>query len=309
MTQHIAEIPLHQKILTRTELLYRGYSARAIARLVRDRTLIKLRQGLYCPAEAWESSLPSERHLACLAAVHRCLTDPIFSHTSAAALHGFPLLHPFPPVHIYTPFDARGPLAGVKKHPRVLDAVHPAITPLGFLATEPSLTVTDCARILPTREAVAIADSCLNKGLISTEELTFQISELRGRGSAHARKIIPLMSAKAESIGETLLRLLMFDYGLPLPVEQHEIMACGQFFRVDFAYPELRLIIEFDGHVKYLQYGDSSRALISERTREKMLTNEGWRVLRFEWQMVVDRPAEVARLIRVALGAAGKVQG
>jgi hypothetical protein len=70
----------------------------------------------------------------------------------------------------------------------------------------------------------------------------------RARGSRQAREVAALADGRAESPPETRLRLLVLRAGLPPPVAQFEVRHRGRFVaRVDCAYPEHRLAIEYDG--------------------------------------------------------------
>ena len=44
------------------------------------------------------------------------------------------------------------------------------------------------------------------------------------------------------------------EHRLPLPVTQYPISCEGRNYRVDFAWPEARLILEFDGEQKYVDH-------------------------------------------------------
>ena len=53
--------------------------------------------------------------------------------------------------------------------------------------------------------------------------------------------------APAESDLETLLLRILRDFGLPNPARQLEVHVGGECFRLDVAYPELRIFMEGDG--------------------------------------------------------------
>jgi len=72
--------------------------------------------------------------------------------------------------------------------------------------TTPVRTVLDCARTLPFREALVIADSALRTGQVSTQDLTSAAAALRGAGSARVRRVVTNADPRAESALESLLR-------------------------------------------------------------------------------------------------------
>ncbi|MFW6188644.1 MAG: hypothetical protein ACOC84_11685, partial [Actinomycetota bacterium] len=91
-----------------------------------------------------------------------------------------------------------------------------------------------------------------------------------------------LPPAGALTVVDHVLRLgVLLRAGLPLPELQVEIATRRGRFRPDFVWPELRLILEFDGMTRYSgEHGPAPAVLVAERQREKELTNAGWHVLR-----------------------------
>jgi very-short-patch-repair endonuclease len=54
-------------------------------------------------------------------------------------------------------------------------------------------------------------------------------------------------------------------------------------YRVDFAFPGRKLAIELDGHMFHEK---SVKQAVSDRKRDRYLTQQGWRVLRFHRQEI-----------------------
>ena len=91
--------------------------------------------------------------------------------------------------------------------------------------------------------------------------------------------------------------------GLPTPVLQWEVRASstGAFIgRVDFGWPELCTVGEFDGLVKYgrtLRPGqDVAEVLVEEKLREDALRNEDLGVVRWIWKDLNDFAPTAERL-------------
>ena len=63
--------------------------------------------------------------------------------------------------------------------------------------------------------------------------------------------------------GETLLMLRLREMNLPLPEQQHEVYVpqLGRTYRLDGAYVEEKIALEFDGEVKMTQFGSTDQAL------------------------------------------------
>ena len=88
---------------------------------------------------------------------------------------------------------------------------------------------------------------------------------------------------------ETRIRLAILGGGLPPPTLQHPVGP----FRLDLAYPAIRLAIEYDGR-EHLTLERARRDL----DRQAYITAAGWtKVLRFP-AAEVHRPAIVAHRVR-----------
>lgn len=74
-------------------------------------------------------------------------------------------------------------------------------------------------------------------------------------------------------------------------------------FRADFADPERRIVIEFDGKAKYRDYGPTHQVLLAERSRENALLEAGWIFLRVEWQQL-DAPVQLRRRLMATMARA-----
>src|SRR5205809_205362 len=68
------------------------------------------------------------------------------------------------------------------------------------------------------------------------------------RGVAQARELLGWAEPLTESPMESRSRLQLLDAGLPRPVAQHPVrLLDGRWVRLDLAYPERLLAVEFDG--------------------------------------------------------------
>ena len=102
----------------------------------------------------------------------------------------------------------------------------------------------------------------------------------------------------AESPGETLLRVLLLELGVDV-VPQYFIMDGSVVVaRVDFYLPSLRVVVEFDGLVKY-DGRDGKEALAAEKRREERIRGLGYGVARVVWADLFI-PGRVAALVRAA---------
>lgn len=74
--------------------------------------------------------------------------------------------------------------------------------------------------------------------------------------------------------------------------------------RLDFAWRNKKVALEFDGKVKYFDFEPTEEAIYKERQREKALTEEGWTFIRITWQHLFQEHDFKMRVLR-ALRSAG----
>jgi very-short-patch-repair endonuclease len=142
--------------------------------------------------------------------------------------------------------------------------------------TGPVRMTLDLIRRGGVDDGVVLLDRLAQAGLADLAAVQAAAEKLpRSRGSRVARDVARLADGLAGSPQETRLRLLVHRAGLPAPVAQFRIFdAVGFVARVDFAYPELRLAIEYDGlwHAEPGQFA-------KDRQRLNRLSAAGWRVI------------------------------
>jgi very-short-patch-repair endonuclease len=97
---------------------------------------------------------------------------------------------------------------------------------------------------------------------------------------------------------ESEARLRMIDAGLPTPELQYEIIdRCRQTWRVDFAWPDARVAVEYDG----FDFHSSPEDLLRDRRKRSALQEVGWVVVSILSDDVRRRWWEMARRIETAL--------
>jgi hypothetical protein len=166
---------------------------------------------------------------------------------SAAWVLGLDLLKKPPRPEILVPDLPKAALPGlVRTEVREHDVVV-----IGLLrVTTAERTLLDCAARLPQVEAVVLVDSAFRLGVTTPDALEQawrDRSRLRGR--SRVREVLDVADPLSGSAPESEFRLLVRDAGLPCPVSQHEVVSDGHVIgRVDFAWPEFRLIVEIDGY-------------------------------------------------------------
>lgn len=293
-------------VCTTAELSRAGIGDRQLAEAVREGLLVRLRRGAYTVASVWRTLAPWDRTPRRLEAHARTAPGAVYSHTSAAHLHGGALWNVGEAVHITTAYSVgrRNHAADTVAHCHQLaeaDLTEVRV-PWGgrVMATSIPRTASDCARTLATVPATVIVDSLLRRGLTLEALASAIASSPTTRGIARARTVLELADGRAESPGETRLRILMAELGIPEPVLQLRFVTAAGVHRVDFAWPEAKLIVEFDGDGKYTDYGPTGQAILAERRRETALMELGWRFIRIRWSDL-DRPEEIRQRILAKL--------
>lgn len=169
---------------------------------------------------------------------------------------------------------------------------------MGLPTTSLERTVTDCGLALPYRQALIIADHALRLGADETL-LAAAAARLDGRaGVRNLRRVLAAADPRSESPGETLARDLMARLRLPAPEPQVEVLTRFGVFRLDFAWRERRIALEFDGKAKYFDYRPTEEVLFEERRREKALTEDGWFFVRLEWKDLFHEQEFKTRVLR-----------
>jgi hypothetical protein len=271
--------------------------------------LVRVRRGAYCSAERWTAFTDRERHLARAYAVVEQADHPVvLAGATAAAVWGMPILGPFPS-DVVVLDQYRG---GGRSEPgvrRVTTGAPTAATRVvsGMPVTTLARTALDVARTTPFELAVGPVDWTLwrkNPIAITAEELQGECERFAPRaGRRHLDRVVEFATTLSDSFGESRARAVIHELGFAVPVLQLELRdADGPMF-ADFAWPEVRVLGEFDGELKFtaprLSGGDPLERLRAQRRREARLRRLGWTIVRLEWGDLGDR-ARVSGLLQHA---------
>ena len=226
----------------------------------------------------------------------------VASHSTAARVWGIELLEEDPACHVTVGRNrSRARWEDVTVHRRDLSP-QDTRTVSGVRVTSALRTVLDLCLTLPLPAAVASADSALRSGAVDERELRQACARLpAGQERSRVARAVRLVDRRSGSMLESVFRVLFSDADLPLPQSQFAVRAPdGRLLgRVDFAWPEHRLVVETDG---YAFHADRS-SYRADRRRTNALVLAGWRVLRFSWEDVLHDPDSVVAAVRAALGS------
>jgi very-short-patch-repair endonuclease len=272
------------------QLHEKGLNARAIKLLLKHRKLVRLRYGCYIRGELWDKQSATVRSRQLIHAhAHGTLTtssgDYVYSHTSAARLHGLFMWNVNDLIHVLLRVQPSTERLGsdVRGHTAPYTAAD--VVRMGHLrVTSLERTVVDCAMMLNHQQALVLMDHALRLG--ADPALMQAMAEgLPGRrGIRNLRRALANADPRSESAGETLTRELIVRLKLPRPEPQVEVTTRVGRYRLDFAWKEKKVALEFDGKTKYFDYKPTPDVLYQERQRENALTEDGWKFLRVKWQ-------------------------
>jgi very-short-patch-repair endonuclease len=205
---------------------------------------------------------------------------------------------------------------------RDLPAHHRAAHPSGLLVTTHARTAVDVASTSTLPDALITLDSAARL------ELRTQVGERRLRdayatttvldasraplleasphaatvhSARHLAEIVRLADPRRESANESLSYGHFVLAGLPLPDLQVRIRTPEVEVFPDFLWAEAGVIGEADGAVKYSSHED----LVREKRRQEALEQMGFRVVRWMYADIRQRPAAVLARIAAALEARG----
>lgn len=120
------------------------------------------------------------------------------------------------------------------------------------------------------------------------------------RGRRRGQRLLDLATGLPESPPESWVLLLFADAHLPIPVPQYSVhdLSGREVYRLDFAWPELRVAVEYDG------YEAHEHSAARDELRDRDLRRRGWIVIRATSADLAD-PFRLLAAIAVAFRARG----
>ncbi len=215
-------------------------------------------------------------------------------------------------LEVIVPSDAASPRTARVKGRRLARSRADTWILQGLPVVDPVAALFTCAAEVTVAQAVAAIDALITtssaypglgpgRPMASTSEIVDRL-ESWGRfpGSGTIKTAVPLARERVESPKETETRLMIVAAGLPEPVVQWEVRSEGRFIaRVDLAYPELKIAIEYegDGHrTERAQWRIDIR-------RQRDLEDGGWIVIRLTELDLSEGGATVLGRLRRAIAA------
>jgi very-short-patch-repair endonuclease len=283
-------------VVTTREAQAMGMDRGTLARRVQSGIFTRIKRGvLVLPG----SEIRNETDLD--AACRRL--NAVISHQSAGRLHRFDGV-PWSVPTVTVPHRLTHEFPGVYVHQSTDISDEEVVLIRGLPVTTAERTIIDLAAVLHESRLDWILDRALSSGAVELDRLAEVFAGLARRGKPGTTKTRQLLEKRdqsyvpPDSVLEQRLLGIIREEGLPAPKSQFRppwlVPSNG---RVDFAYPDLRLVIEGDSRRWHLLM----KSFELDRQRDNLAQIAGWRILRFTWKDIVDRPGLVADTVRAAL--------
>ncbi len=147
----------------------------------------------------------------------------------------------------------------------------------GLTVTTPLRTAWDMGRLVHRDRAISALDALLAHDPGMAADMVDGVERFRRqRGVVQLRELAPLADGRAESPGESVLRLRWLDLpSLPRPTPQVPVLSDQgeEVYRLDLGVPELRFGVEYDGEAFHSSDADRSHDMLR---REWISRERGW---------------------------------
>ncbi|WP_104130414.1 type IV toxin-antitoxin system AbiEi family antitoxin domain-containing protein [Cryobacterium sp. N21] len=283
-----------------------GLNTRAVRALLANGELVRIRRGVYTLGATWRGAESDDRYRLFVRATVATAEQPLLlSHLSAAALHNLPIIGPWPNVvHAINNETAGGSSARfTTSHRSVVEPEQVVID--GCAATTLARTLIDVAATSSFLVGVTMMDHALRveaeraenerrmgipgAAALAKEDLYAELMMVHPRrGGPKVRRIIDFSNLLSANPGESMSRVRMAELGFEIPELQVRFVVHGREYWVDFYWPRVRKIGEFDGKIKYTRgaiLGDRhpGEVVVVEKNRENLLRPEVNSFDRWDW--------------------------
>jgi very-short-patch-repair endonuclease len=272
-------------VVARAQLISLGYRAQAIKRRVASGRLHPVWRGVYAVGRPQLG-----RHGLWMAAVLTCGAGAALSDGSAGALLG--IVRDSRVIEVTVPVSvARRGRVGIAIHRRATLAAEDVTDHLGIPVTSAIRTLVDLASRLDNERLERAIGEADKLDLIDPASLRHELERFAAQpGVARLRETLDRHTfTLTDSELERRFLPVALRAGLPLPLTQEHVNG----FRVDFYWPELRLVVETDG----LRYHRTPGQQARDRLRDQVHTAAGLTPLRFTHAQIRHDPERVRRTL------------
>ena len=263
-------------------------SASAIDRLIRQHVLLPIAAGVFLVAGA-----PPSHQAHVWSAV--LSTRGVLCGATAAELWGL-VTGRAKRVHVLIPHRRRITPPPHVRLVRWRTAAPPTCVRDALPMTTARWTATTMLAQLPATEALRLADRALQRGWIERADLIDRLRRYPKRhGNTQLRRLLDATADGAAAESERRLHQILRNGRITGWHANYPVWSGGDLIAVvDLALVERRIAVEVDGMAYHVDV-DTFR---HDRRRQNALLALGWRVIRFTWADLADRPAYVQNLLR-----------
>lgn len=240
-----------------------------------------------------------ERRLLARAAL-RLYPDGVLLGGTAVAAHGIPLFEvPTAPADLARPIKREATTRHLRLRPLRDEAVETAWGPATGLPTALVQLTLDRGVVI----GLASIDASLHSKAVTFDQLEQAFDRVTGwPHSGRVRCALDWSDSDSESLGESVTRATLRGAGYHVESQVPIADRDGVIFaRVDLGIEGTRVLIEFDGKIKYTDGGPD--ALFREKKREDRIRALGYVVIRLTWADLFHSE-RVLRAVRDALAHA-----
>lgn len=302
--------PTMTSVFLRREARAAGYTDRDIGKLVKSGEWHRVRHGAYVEAGAWNDLGSVAQHaLLARAVLRQAKAAMVLSHVSALPEYDAPAWGLALDVVHVTRRDQRSGRkeSGVCQHQGLL-LPGDVERRRGVEVTSATRTAIDITTIAGTEQSLVVVNHLLHHGHTTLDAVRARYATMdRHPFTLHTDLVLRLADPRMESVGETRTFFLCWSQGLPVPEPQFIVTdeRHTEVARLDFAWPERGVWLEFDGkekYVKHLREGETvADAVLREKRREDRIRElTGWRCIRITWADLFF-PERTAARIRAML--------
>lgn len=304
-------------VVLRKELIAQGLTDNHIANLARTGVLHRIRHGAYVRGEEWAALAPHDQHRLLTRAVLRTAAPgTVATHCSGIIERGIPLWGcPLDIVHTTRPGRAGRRTRDWVPHRSALTA-DDIETVNGIPVTRAPLAAVEITTTCGVEASLIAVNGLLRAKAMTLEEFQDEVKACRFWPRTLTSNLVAhLADPRLESIGEDRFSYFIHRQGLLRPEPQvviHDEFG-EEFARVDFAWVELGVFVEFDGRVKYEHFRREDESLeqflMREKDREERICQlTGWVCIRVSWADF-STPGLLAGRIRRLLSSRRPVVG
>jgi very-short-patch-repair endonuclease len=284
-------------LITQKQALRLGLSRSTIGRRAQSGAWVRILPGVYRIA-----AVPVTERQSALAAVLWGGEGAVLSHASAGAIWRLDGVQASG-YELWVPRNNAPPSSRVTVHYGTVDAIDIRMRE-GIRVTSPARTLLDLAGVLDAEGLQAAGESALHRGLTTPNMVAKRLGALGGKGRPGSGALRAWLADRGsgpamESRLEVRIWMLLRGAGLR-PTRQYDVSYDGQAYRLDFAWPALRVAVEADG---YEAHG-GRRSFERDHARFAVLAAHGWYVVPVTWRQVTERRAWVLDQVIGALHSA-----